>query len=260
MSEVGDLWLLKDAIESLLRYSGRLKPRQPPLKYRCYKNRKGVRFKLREGVMDSVPIIETWWLNEYLRDLKPLEEGSVVVDIGAHIGAFSIFIAKKLKGAKIYAFEPGPLNFDLLKENIQTNRTAKKISPFNLAVGGETGKQLKLRYHPAAPAGSSTTYSFEGRGNSTGTQVSSISLEDIFKRHKISRCHLLKMDCEGAEYEILLSAPRQILDKIQNISLEYHGGGNIYELKNYLESGGFQVKLGRIIGPFMNPSLLIAQR
>jgi len=209
--------------------------------------------------MDSVPIIETWYLSEYLRELKFLEEVSVVVDIGAHIGTFSIFAATRFKEAKVYAFEPEPSNFKLLKENIQINKLEERITPFNLAVGGGTGKQIELHYHPTSLASSSTVYSMRTEETASAVKVNSISLKDIFQENKLSHCDLLKMDCEGAEYEILFSTPQRVLNKIKSISLEAHGGGDIPELKSHLEARGFHVKLARIFG-FLGMPLLAAQR
>jgi hypothetical protein len=78
-------------------------------------------------------------------------------------------------------------------------------------------------------------------------EISCISLKEVFAGNKIDKCDLMKMDCEGAEYEILYNAPKNILQKIKKISMEFH---NIDDLKNndkelisFLRKSGFKVKL-----------------
>ena len=58
--------------------------------------------------------------------------------------------------------------------------------------------------------------------SSESISVESASLQKIFEENKISSCKLLKLDCEGAEYEIIDSLPSKYLDKIQNMVIEYH--------------------------------------
>src|SRR3989344_3542063 len=79
------------------------------------------------------------------------------------------------------------------------------------------------------------------------SQINCLSLKDIFDANSISVCHLLKMDCEGAEYEILYNAPDECFKKIKEIRLEYHNhessqNNNGECLKNFLEKKGFTVK------------------
>ena len=77
-----------------------------------------------------------------------------------------------------------------------------------------------------------------------GSEVAAFTLEEIFDREKIESCDLLKLDCEGAEYEILLNAPANVLRRVSRISLEYHLGMNSHqpaELSAFLRTQGFAV-------------------
>ena len=76
-------------------------------------------------------------------------------------------------------------------------------------------------------------------------EVECVTLENIFDENHIVSCDLLKLDCEGAEYDILINANKEIFDKIKLISLEYHNIINHdgHELKKFLETVGFVVKL-----------------
>ena len=53
-------------------------------------------------------------------------------------------------------------------------------------------------------------------------KINAITLQDIFEKHRLEKIDFLKMDCEGAEYEIIMNAPSSILNKIQKISTEIH--------------------------------------
>ena len=74
-------------------------------------------------------------------------------------------------------------------------------------------------------------------------KVECITLENIFDENRITNCDLLKLDCEGAEYDILMNTKKEIFEKIKLISLEYHNIINHdgYELKKFLEIVGFLV-------------------
>ena len=82
--------------------------------------------------------------------------------------------------------------------------------------------------------------------SSESISVESTSLQKIFEENKISSCKLLKLDCEGAEYEIIDSLPSEYLDKIQNIVMEYHSADTKPELvKNLIQkikNAGFKIK------------------
>ena len=82
--------------------------------------------------------------------------------------------------------------------------------------------------------------------SSESISVESTSLQKIFEENKISSCKLLKLDCEGAEYEIIDSLPSEYLNKIQNIVMEYHSADTKPELvKNLIQkikNAGFKIK------------------
>ena len=82
-------------------------------------------------------------------------------------------------------------------------------------------------------------------------KVKCITLEDIFNEYKINQCDFLKMDCEGAEYDILLSTGGETLRKIKQINMEYHlpqffgvGSPDLFpKLISHLKNAGFEVSV-----------------
>lgn len=143
-------------------------------------------------------------------------EGSVVVDIGAQIGCFSVFAAKK--GARVLAFEPDPWNYRMLKKNIALGDFSRSITPFNDAVWSKRGP-LTL-YDSCSPNLGAHSAVF-ARDEDVRTVVTAVTLDDIFRQHDLTRIDFLKMDCEGAEFEILRASSN--LDKIGELRMECHG-------------------------------------
>jgi len=74
--------------------------------------------------------------------------------------------------------------------------------------------------------------------------VKCISLKELFIKKKLNNINLLKLDCEGAEYDILFNTPERYLNKIEKIILEFHDfdGKSSNKLKNFLKNQGFILK------------------
>jgi FkbM family methyltransferase len=226
-----------------------------------YETREGVRFRLRRGLSDSLVILENWWLNEYFRKVKRVNSELVVIDIGAHIGSFSLLAATKLN-ARVFAFEPDPKNFRLFLENIRANNLEDKITAFNLAVVGKKRRKVRINLDIVNPGENSVFPSKKGRGGGW-IETETISLEAVFRKNKITHCDFLKADCEGSEYEIFEFSPESIWKKVDQLVMEYHEGGDIQNIKQRLEKTGFTVRLERgvsipIFGRLTNVPLLRA--
>lgn len=146
--------------------------------------------------------------------------GKVCVDIGAHVGSVAVELAGR--GATVYAFEPDPKNFKILEANRHLNHLSN-LHSFEMAVASETGRKI-FAVGPSSTSGAlaDAATSIISRDDSPTIAVDAISLKDIFARNGISDCELLKMDCEGGEYEILMNLEKPMFDKIKNILLEIH--------------------------------------
>lgn len=129
-----------------------------------------------------------------LRRFKNLEN---IVDVGANIGIFSIYAATLFPEAKIFAYEPCSETFSNLKKNV--NRFDIKVYPY--AVGQHTGK-VDLNVEGDLTA----CYVSKNNNSSVGSaQVCDmISFQEIVD-HMDGNIELLKLDCEGSEYEIIQS-------------------------------------------------------
>ncbi len=173
-----------------------------------------------------------------LAEIKP---DSVIIDIGAHIGGFSVHAGKIATRGKIYAYEPFWSSYQLLKENIKLNNL-KNVIASELAVNNQNGF-IDLYINPINFAENSLNKKF-----SESIKVYSTTLEDVFFYNKINKCDLLKIDCEGSEYNILYSSGK-ILNRINQIIVEYHipkhfnidKNNSPLKLLNYLKLYGFKI-------------------
>jgi|SRR3989344_2536866 len=173
----------------------------------------GEEFKLTH-FKDSPVLSENWQLDIY--HLRQLHRPKTIIDIGAYVGDFSIMAAKLFPGSNIYAFEPAPDSYHCLLVNILAN-SVTNINPFSIAVTDKNGQQQLFDPGPGGQRSLNPTPK-----SSKPFKVQTQTLSWIFNSLKISTCDLLKMDSEGAEYEILFSTPPDIFKKIKRIALEFH--------------------------------------
>lgn len=173
---------------------------------------------LRPGSWDDL-ILENVLRGEYgAIDVR----GKVVVDVGAHIGAFAVLAA--VQGARrVLAFEPGEENYRLL--GINASRHAA-IEPHRQAVWRSDGDQRRIAWHPSSNArntGGGSVITAEAIAGvpvdpSNPCDVDTVALDAIVDR--VGAVGLLKIDAEGSEYPILATSRR--LDRVEAIVGEWH--------------------------------------
>ena len=163
-----------------------------------------------------------------------------VIDIGGHLGFFSLYASLLNARVPIYSFEPHLGNFELLKKNLKDNRV-RNVTAKNLAVSNAVGEvELLLSKEDL---NHSIVRAIEPTNEVQ--KVQTITLEKIFDRHRLGQVDLLKIDCEGAEFSILEDSPPAIFDRVSHIFLEYHDwvpGKNHRDLKKLLEARGYKVQ------------------
>ena len=152
--------------------------------------------------------------------LKEIEfrPGDVVIDIGANIGIVAIYLAKTHPGIRIVAIEPVPTTFGHLQENISLNAVSN-ITALNCAVTKD-GRDLRMIVNPGHSGGSTGHLRDLKQPGHYNLTVRSRTLDGIFGEYVPDRCRLLKIDCEGAEYEILSGA--RCLTRVDHLGIEIH--------------------------------------
>jgi len=234
-----------------------------PISFRCIKNpvlvlalvlglpikrpallhfRDGTHFKVRTA-MDVWIIIETYLGHNYEQNSFDIQHDWLIIDIGAGLGEFSITAAKKCLNGVVYAYEPFRESFELMEENILLN-SVMNIVVYPYAVGGKVGP-MQLKTGSGVPVLYSTAMNDDHVGRHD-TIVQATTLDEVFGSFHIENCDLIKIDCEGAEYDILFETNPVTLQKIKRICLEYHNGITKFthpDLVRFLESNGFSVIL-----------------
>ena len=188
-------------------------------------------------------IDEIWIRRCYFRNEFQLRKGATVVDIGANVGAFSVLVAMADPKSKIIAVEPDLNNVAFLYRNIARNRL-QNVTVVTAACGGKNGDGT-LYMRGAGVLHSLFCRDMQGSDFKPLCKIPIITLDDVFFRFGVECCDLLKLDCEGSEYDVLLNASPQTMSRITRIALEYHVGFNDHspdELKTFLESSGFKVE------------------
>ena len=204
----------------------------------CYRMRCGVKLHTRHNRSDFHMIDEIWAYKKYDYFGCRVAPGDVVVDIGANIGTFSLYAAKVCGASRVLSFEPFLENYKMLSKNVEQNRLGS-VTCVNQAVTGNGGvRALSL---DSVDSGSHSVVN--GPFERT-VDVVCCTLEDVFQRFSLTKIDYLKMDCEGAEYEILENAGAR-LRQIGRVSMETHTTPNrkAEDMEKRVQSNGFKVKL-----------------
>lgn len=161
---------------------------------------------------------ESGWLNV---------KGKDVLDVGAYVADTAIYFV--LQGARhVYAMEPYKHFYDMGKRNVEGNAMSGKITMIKAGVSG-SGKSREVD-------------SFGKEAKSASGNLGSggmMSLEQIVNRYKLKDA-VLKMDCEGCEYDAILSASTSALRRFSEMEIEYHYG--YLNLEEKLREAGFRVE------------------
>lgn len=161
------------------------------------------------------PIVEVVVDDCYrLSDLAPELTGTtaLVLDIGAHVGAFSCALARAVPGARLTAVEPSAERAAYLRRNVVRNDLDGRVTTVPAAVADQSG------HRHLTPSG---ILEATAQPDAGGEQVDVIAFEELLAASP-GPIDLVKMDCEGSEYEIFESASADTLQRIQRLLLEYH--------------------------------------
>lgn len=191
------------------------------------------RFWFRDGIKFRHihwPIIETFNLGQY--DFMNVYN-KVILDIGAFVGDSSIYFA--LKGARlVYAVEPLPSNYDEMVQNIELNGLSDKVIPIKLIIS-YSDHRIKVPYSTDIHLRGGSIYDMLKRPYGGYEYVNALTLKGLYESLAI-KPNVLKMDCEGCEFDIILN-DYETIKRFDEIIFEYHSyitGHSIYELMNIL--------------------------
>ena len=156
------------------------------------------------------------------------KEGDTVIDIGAHIGRYTITSSKQVgDSGKVVAIEADPDNFELLKRNIALNNLIN-VLPLNYAVFS-TKTRMKL-YEQSASAKYNSLMLARAAKTKNYVEVDADTLDNILKLNRVNQVNWIKIDVEGAEFEVLKGSAETLSNEDLSLFVEIH---NIEDPSHY---------------------------
>ena len=147
--------------------------------------------------------------------------GDVVIDVGANIGTFALFLQHKARGVRVHCFEPAVETRRRLIHNLAVNHLEEFVTVHPVGVSDAartltlqgnrfTGSRSVLPGAPTATTGE-------------GEEIECVTLADAVRRTRADRIALLKIDVEGAEVDVLRETDTTTWAKVERVALEFHG-------------------------------------
>lgn len=204
--------------------------------------KQGLKIFYRENSIDKEVIDEIFDNDIYLQrvpEYRP-KASDVIIDIGAHIGTFSMKMSPKV--SKVFAFEASRETFELLKKNVEANHL-DNVKVYHCAVAKSTG--TAILYHDLELG--NWGHSITAELSSSSEQVPSISLNDFIEQEQLMKIDYIKFNCEGAEFDIIHNTKPEYLKRVSVMALLWHenlvAGSSHKHLMKYLSQLGFHCVL-----------------
>ncbi len=180
--------------------------------------------------------------------VKELSSNPVIIDIGANAGFFDILLLSKIPNANIYAYEPLPDNILQIQKLISINpQLQDKLFPKQVAVTGTPQQTSDLYVETGSKSSvvASVFANFDSR-NTRKISVACVTLNEIILNNNLLAIDLIKIDCEGSEYDILYNTDPSIIRRAKMLLIEVHDldehQNNITALNNFLKETGYNTK------------------
>lgn len=230
------------------------------------------------GIFSEIRFIhsEVWTSQVYLAHGIDLPDDAVVLDVGAHVGLFSLFVKHEYPKATVLAFEPIPVTAHALRANVELHK-AEGVHVVNCGLGATHEDAVEFSFYPGVP-GNSTRYpdqknrSVELSGEVFGPQgaeeakrqfdrreavtTSVERLSDMLTRHPgLGEVDLVKIDVEGAEVDVLDGIDDADWPRLRQFVIEVQDlDGQVNRVRAILDSHGYDVNV--VTPPGMPEALL----
>ena len=189
-------------------------------------------------------------------DLIP--EGSVLWDVGANVGIYSVYAAK-VRNCQVYSFEPSVFNLELLARNIFVNDLQDRITIFPIALNDSLGANLfKLSSTSWGGALSSFAHDVDDSGGKMNGifdyRTIGMTMNDAVNLLNVPRPHYIKIDVDGIEH-LVLAGGVSILREVNSVLIELPGvwKEQTEMAERYLLDAGLRLVRGHKYDPVLNP-------
>ena len=210
----------------------------------------GLLFDIKAHSHEWYTLYENIIRKDYFRNGVSVAPADVVIDVGANFGSFTVLAAKMVgDSGHVISFEPDPLVYDRLVRNVALNKLSN-VTCRNEAVSGSDGT---VELYVQSKSALSSNFKPAGERplkSESKIEVTAVALKKVIS--SIECVSLLKVDCEGAEYDILGSLQKSDVANVMQISMETHKieGREEREIVPMLADLGFKV--------FGEPALITA--
>ncbi len=197
--------------------------------------------RLKSGLtiqLDDWADLTTAWVVFYGGEYEVRPGDQVIVDLGANYGMFSLHAATLAPKARIIAVEPFPATFQRLQQTIRDNGLEDRVTAVQAAAVG-SAREVQIDDNPELPSHARKI------SDGGGVRVEGVTVPILLKRYGLEKVDLLKVDIEGAEYELFQNLTPDSLQAVARIGLEYHEGQDPQALFQLIESLGYR--------PFRHP-------
>lgn len=206
-------------------------------------------FRTRTGLTISCPNVpgarvpmyevfaeDCYHLNDFVG--AALKEPLRVVDIGAHVGTFACELSRLAPQAEIFCFEPSPTTASYLSRNVATNGFSSRIHVTEAAVTSEVG-ETRLIDNGGGSGLNHLASTQDGAGD--GIAVRTTTFDKVAA--EAGGPQLVKIDCEGGEYDLVFGSSPQSWDTVERLVLEYHPSSqhSWTELRKWFAERGLEV-------------------
>jgi FkbM family methyltransferase len=191
--------------------------------------------RLRARIVELQAFLEIFFDGAYEQDAIPWDEVHSIVDVGANAGVATIWFAGRAPLATVLAIEPSPSVLPLLTANVTRNGLGNRVRVLAMALGSAPGSARVER------AESSLVMRTSVAKESGPNVVPVLTLAQALENY--DEVDVLKLDIEGSEYDVLLTAEEYVIRKIRVLVCEHHEvvGHKSFEIVDRLRSLGFRV-------------------
>lgn len=157
--------------------------------------------------------------NEY-DSLNLPETAKTIIDLGANIGLSALFFIKKFPTSRIVAVEPDAVNFSIMEKNLE--KFSKSVSFLQAAIWPTDGEVSLVEEDDDHASLGAWGYRTEASNGNSGLSVKAVAIPTIMKQYDMDFVDILKVDIEGAEYELFEKYYEDWIDKVGLIIIETH--------------------------------------